>query len=1110
MNDDASHCDHLEDGLAEAFGKDAVGIPSHSVLDALQSRAQSSLGVHLDSQGPDDVPVKVTDEARQLRDPSGRYQVLGEIGRGGVGVVYKGRDQDLGRDVAMKVLRDDYAERPEVLARFVEEAQIGGQLQHPGIVPVYELGLQSGERPYFAMKLVKGETLSAQLARRSDLSDDRRRFLGVFEQVCQTLAYAHSRNVVHRDLKPANVMTGAFGEVQVVDWGFAKVLSKGGVADEANSLSRSNERSVIETVRSTPGSGSNSVAGSVLGTPAYMPPEQALGDVENLDTRSDVFGLGAILCEILTGSPPYRSEDGDLVRQAVSAQLDGAYTRLRSSGAAEAVVALCIECLSKARQARPSSAAEVAERIAAHLTSVEERARQAELRAAEARYKQRTTMLSAGAGILILILSGSAWLWSDLQARQRREEASTSVATATSGVREARGQALAAVLDMNLWDAAVDDAIQLVALAQRENIEQGVRGKAVALLAMLRQERDTAAQEAERLARDQKMLERLTMLRLPSDHDVRHDDWETKEYRRLSAGYAEAFAAYLGASSIFDQPVETVLTSLRRGDHAAELAASLDHWALLRDGLLDGTEAELRPDATRTARIRELATFLDHGDEWRSELRSLLPDAANEAARLVDLSGRADFAALSPASSRVLAIALWRAGAEVESISALQRAREHHPQDFDLCFSLALAYELQEEPDWEAVVATQRIAQALHPGRDEVLHRQAMALRKAGQPEAAERVFRILLSRHPDHAHWMHHVANVLQAQGRSEEAISTYQTVVANHPGYNASHHSLGKLLYSQGKLAEAVSSYRRAIAIEPGKRNVHHDLGNALKAQGKLEEAAASYRREIEHHPLHRHSQHALGYLLLTQGQLDEAEFFLRSAVDIDPSQPQSHANLGTVLERQGKLEEALCELNDAYEIFSERSDSYAIEWSGIVFERIERLEQLLSRQDEYQAIARGEQDAGTGQDWMLAAEWAYRNHQHAQSVSTYSRGFEAAPELLAQPPHPYNAACAAALAGGGMGHGAEDLSDMDRAEMRLQARDWLACELARLTRLVAADASQREEAIRKLQWLYDDQDLAGVRDSEALATLPAAEAGNWHAFWRDVGAALERLKN
>ena len=163
----------------------------------------------------------------------GRYRILGEIARGGVGIVLRGRDMDLGRDLAMKVLRDDHAGNAELTQRFVEEAQIGGQLQHPGIVPVYELGVDDERRPYFTMTLVHGDTLARLLERRGAPAEDRTRFLRIFERVCDAVGYAHARGVVHRDLKPANVLVGSFGEVQVVDWGFAKVLTRGGVADEA-------------------------------------------------------------------------------------------------------------------------------------------------------------------------------------------------------------------------------------------------------------------------------------------------------------------------------------------------------------------------------------------------------------------------------------------------------------------------------------------------------------------------------------------------------------------------------------------------------------------------------------------------------------------------------------------------------------------------------------------------------------------------------------------------------------------------------------------------------------------------------------------------------------
>jgi eukaryotic-like serine/threonine-protein kinase len=202
-------------------------------------------------------------------DSSGRYQLFGEIARGGMGAVLKGRDTDLGRDLAVKVLLESHQGRPDLVRRFVEEAQIGGQLQHPGIVPVYELGTFADHRPYFTMKLVKGRTLAALLAERKPVGwalptesalpapeggrcppyEELPRFLAIFESICQTVAYAHARAVIHRDMKPSNVMVGSFGEVQVMDWGLAKVLKEGGVADEPKG-EPALEISLIATVRS--------------------------------------------------------------------------------------------------------------------------------------------------------------------------------------------------------------------------------------------------------------------------------------------------------------------------------------------------------------------------------------------------------------------------------------------------------------------------------------------------------------------------------------------------------------------------------------------------------------------------------------------------------------------------------------------------------------------------------------------------------------------------------------------------------------------------------------------------------------------------------------------
>jgi len=341
----------------------------HSVIQRVASRTGRRSPLSLPAEGSEHGASPVIDassrDARGIPEGRGSYQVLGEIARGGMGVILRSHDTDLGRDVAMKVLLEQHADKDAILQRFIEEAQIGGQLQHPGIVPVYELGLMADDRPYFTMKLVKGRTLAKLLADRDQPGDDRPRLLNIFEKICETLAYAHARNVIHRDLKPANIMVGAFGEVQVVDWGLAKVLTDGSENDEELAALQT-QVSIIETVRSGSSTGaSESLVGSVMGTPAYMPPEQAQGDIDRLDERADVFGLGAILCEILTGKPPYTGGRDVIVQQAARAKLDDARERLAGCGADEALVELTLRCLSPARGPRPRSAESLLEELRA-------------------------------------------------------------------------------------------------------------------------------------------------------------------------------------------------------------------------------------------------------------------------------------------------------------------------------------------------------------------------------------------------------------------------------------------------------------------------------------------------------------------------------------------------------------------------------------------------------------------------------------------------------------------------------------------------------------------------------------------------------------------------
>ncbi len=245
----------------------------------------------------------------------GRYQCTEELGRGGMGVVVRARDRSLGRDVAVKLLKEP--DRPGRLRRFLREAQVSGQLAHPNIVPVHDFGIDAAGRVYFTMQLIEGRTLGAHL---DDLRDGRSgmplgRLVRILVQVCNAIELAHSRDVIHRDLKPGNIMIGSFGEVLVMDWGLARVIEKSGEVsiDGTSGSSGSNDSDPQEMTQE----------GSVLGTPAYMPPEQAEGHNTSLDPRSDLYSLGAILYEMLTLRAPVVGRDiRDVLTQVRLGQID--------------------------------------------------------------------------------------------------------------------------------------------------------------------------------------------------------------------------------------------------------------------------------------------------------------------------------------------------------------------------------------------------------------------------------------------------------------------------------------------------------------------------------------------------------------------------------------------------------------------------------------------------------------------------------------------------------------------------------------------------------------------------------------------------------------------
>lgn len=249
-----------------------------------------------------------------------RFEDQGQIAKGGMAAIRKVFDTVILRNAAMKVMTDG-ADDASSLSRFVEEAQITGQLDHPNIVPVYDIGVDEHGLPTrFTMKLVHGETLAAILDDNATDPDNHERLevvLQAFVKICDAVSFAHSRGVIHRDLKPANVMIGSHGQVYLMDWGIALLLDGGERKSNAGSTG---DNGADAGVRTGGNEASNELPGTLSGTPAYMAPEQAFGRTHEMDERTDVFGLGAMLYEIITFQPPYLGklpgDEMDLARQA--------------------------------------------------------------------------------------------------------------------------------------------------------------------------------------------------------------------------------------------------------------------------------------------------------------------------------------------------------------------------------------------------------------------------------------------------------------------------------------------------------------------------------------------------------------------------------------------------------------------------------------------------------------------------------------------------------------------------------------------------------------------------------------------------------------------------
>jgi serine/threonine-protein kinase len=999
------------------------------------------------------------------------YELLEVLGKGGMGAVYRSRDPGLGRDLALKVLRPELQGNREVEERFEQEARITGSLQHPGIVAVHALGRLPDGRLYFTMKIVRGRTLAEMLnvgpassrpteAEAAGWKPAPQELLAIFEKVCQTLAYAHSKRVIHRDLKPGNIMVGAFGEVQVMDWGLAKALPHDPVQPEQATTVPA---SAVVTGRDADAP-MLSHAGNVMGTASYMAPEQAGGAVEQLDERCDVFGLGAVLCEMLTGQPPYTGPTPPVVLdRAKRAELGPAITRLESCGADAELVALAKRCLAVELANRPDNASEVARAVSAYMAGVQQRLRQAELErtAAEARVaeatkkvaaerKARRAVLGLAAAVLVVVALATAGVVYRQQqrrhARERAEEGLTQVAKLRDDYRYKDARDL--LEHVRGWARQAADG-ELDAILQRAESE-------LALASDLDDVRQKAATQVD-------------------------GKWNP---RRAVAEYPAVFAHH--GLDVLEGDLDELADTVRASIVRESIVTALDNWAAW----------EIDPH--RQKRLLRLANSADEPDPWRHAIRQALMTGRNEKA-LRQLAGETEKG--RPTPSVVLLLASGLSKESQEPVALLRRMQLERPRDFWISYELGSGLYVQKE--YREAARCWLLAVALRPDSAAAHINLGVALHKQGKMDDAIACFRKAIALDPNDAAAHNNLGVALQEQGKVAEAIACYRKAIDLDPKYAAGHYNLGIALKEQGKVDDAIACFRKAIALDPNDAADHTNLGIALHGKGKMDEAIASYRKAVDLDPKYAAGHYNLAIALQGQGKVDEAIACFRKATELEPRLPNAHGALGEALMQQGRFIEAQQSLRRCLGLLPPEDPL-----REFALNLIRQCRQHLAADGKLTAFLAGKGASADAIAQVEMAELAVQpfHRRNLTAARLYRDAFARKPPLADA--HRYNAARAAALAGTGQGKDAATLDDRQRAFWRTQARDWLAAELsAHAAR--AKKAAGRPVVRQQLSHWLRDSDLAGVRDKAALDKLPDAERVLWQRLWADVHALLKRVE-
>lgn len=778
-----------------------------------------------------------------------RYSIGEEIARGGMGVVYRAHDHELNRELAIKVLSigaDKKSEQAE--ARFEREARICGQLQHPGIVPIHELGRLPDGRVFIAMKLIEGQTLKHVVSKNFNngpASLNLSQLLEVFHQVCQTMAFAHSKGVIHRDLKPDNIMVGAFGEVQIMDWGLAKRMEHDNIEpsildnEPPSTLSKKSAQCTTQ--------------GAVLGTPAFMSPEQALG--VQADRRSDVFSLGGILCEILTGQPPFsESTATGAMELAKAGNLNPAKGRLKQCDASPELVELALGCISEDPAERPADAGEVADQMERFLNSQQERLRNAELLrvrsetklAVERKRRQQTLLLGTMIVATTLFCAIASLLYfhersnrqaETLNRRLTQQAEIDRVETEIKGLlNEAvtfQDKATMASLenqrDLNLWNDA------LVAIKQADTLlSSSVDSDLAARIAKTKSDIESAVlnsqQAIENQARETKMLAAIESARRYS-FSLEYARNEKDHLRELNT-IQTAFREYFGIK--LDDDVQAAKTIIRTSSIREALMDGLLSWEKMTN--------HVRPTNDHQQWFQDVWYATDT-NRYRKKLRRTI-DQKNQQAFLNvkrNLNATKNMVCV-----RMIVDELTRLGESQKTTLAafLRSVRYKHPESFEINLRLGIH-----------------------------------CISKGGSSdlEEAKGYLRACRALRPDHPAPMQHIADIHELKGAFFAAVIDNEKVRELSPNDLTPIVNIARIYQKAQNFPNSLEASEEILAVDPHHPDALRIKGDSLMSIKKYAEANQVFSKLSKRNPKDADAQSLLAISFVRLGELSSAELAL-----------------------------------------------------------------------------------------------------------------------------------------------------------------------------------------------------------------------------------------